>query len=261
MATRKRQESTPPTTPPPGSSGATTAMEDLTVAQSQQTDDDVVTYTPGQRLIVDNGKWKIYEGPGLVNAKGGIEKIQGSTYVYDLQNEPGRLWASYNPRERFEKMEQLVSAGFLSPAGVDDYSSQLNGIAKWLQASNYLGLEKENTLATLIAGGPSIKRGGTSGTGGTPSYVVSNPDELKLIAKKVSQETLGRELNDEDIDRFVKAYQAQELQAQKSSGVTTRMAGADVAAQEFAQESAPTEAAAYEYLGYVNKFVDSIGSL
>ena len=261
MATRKRQESTPPTTPPPGSSGATTAMEDLTVAQSQQTDDDVVTYTPGQRLIVDNGKWKIYEGPGLVNAKGGIEKIQGSTYVYDLENEPGRLWASYNPRERIEKMEQLVSAGFLSPAGVDDYSSQLNGIAQWLQASNYLGLEKENTLATLIAGGPSIKRGGTSGTGGTPSYVVSNPDELKLIAKKVSQETLGRELNDEDVDRFVKAYQAQELQAQKSSGVTTRMAGADVAAQEFAQESAPTEAAAYEYLGYVNKFVDSIGSL
>jgi hypothetical protein len=258
MATRKRQDSTPPTTTPPGSSGATTAMEDLTVAQSQQTDDDVVTYTPGQRLIVDNGKWKIYEGPGLVNAKGGIEKIQGSTYVYDLENEPGRLWASYNPRERIEKMEQLVSAGFLSPAGVDDYSSQLRGIAQWLQASNYLGLEKENTLATLIAGGPSIKRGGT---GGTPSYVVSNPDELKLIAKKVSQETLGRELNDEDVDRFVKAYQAQELQAQKSSGVTTRMAGADVAAQKFAQESAPTEAAAYEYLGYVNKFVDSIGSL
>lgn len=258
MATRKIQDSTPPTTTPPGAAGATTAMENLGSVQGQETAADVVTYQPGQRLIVENGKWKIYEGPGLVNAKGGIEKIEGSTYVYDIENEPGRLWASYNPRERTEKMEQLVSAGFLSKAGVDDYSSQLNGIAQWLQASNYLGLEKENTLATLIAGGPSIKRGGT---GGTPSYVVSNPDELKLIAKKVSQETLGRELNDEDVDRFVKAYQAQELQSQRGSGVTTRMAGADVAAQQFAQEVAPTEANAYKYLGYVNKFVDSIGSL
>ena len=258
MATRKIQDSTPPTTTPPGAAGATTAMENLGAVQGQETAADVVTYQPGQRLIVENGKWKIYEGPGLVNAKGGIERIQGSTYVYDIENEPGRLWASYNPRERTEKMEQLVSAGFLSPAGVDDYSSQLNGIAQWLQASNYLGLEKENTLATLIAGGPSIKRGGS---GGTPSYVVSNPDELKLIAKKVSQETLGRELNDEDVDRFVKAYQAQELQAQRGSGVTTRMAGADVVAQQFAQEVAPNEANAYKYLGYVNKFVDSIGSL
>ena len=127
-----------------------------------------------------------------------------------------------------------------------------------MQSSNYLGLEKENTLATLIAGGPAINRGGG---GSTPSYVVSNPDELKLIAKKVSQETLGRELNDEDVDRFVKAYQAQELQAQKASGVVTRVAGSDVAAQEFAEATAPTEAKAYQYLGYINKFVDAIGSL
>ena len=259
MATRKIQDTTPPTTTPPGSAGATTAMEDLGALKGQETASDVVTYTPGERLIVEKGKWKIYDGPGLVNARGQVEKIQGSPFTYDLENEPGRLWASYNPRERAEKMEQLVSAGFLSKSGLDDYSSQLNGIAQWLQASNYLGLEKENTLSTLIAGGPKINRSG--GGGSTPSYVISNPDELKLIAKKVSQETLGRELNDEDVDRFVKAYQAQELQAQKASGVVTRVAGSDVAAQEFAEATAPTEAKAYQYLGYINKFVDAIGSL
>jgi hypothetical protein len=258
MATRKIQESTPPTTTPPGSAGTTSAIENLGNVQGKEAASEIVTYTPGQRLRVVNGKWEVYNGPGLVDAKGKLELVQGSPFYYDIENEPGRLWASYNPRERAAKMEQLVSAGFLSKAGVDDYSSQLNGIAQWLQSSNYLGLEKENTLATLIAGGPAIKRG--SG-GSNPSYVVSNPDELKLIAKKVSQETLGRELNDEDVDRFVKAYQAQELQAQRGSGITTRMAGADVVAQEFAQETAPTEAAAYEYLGYVNKFVDAIGSL
>jgi hypothetical protein len=254
MATRKIQDTSPPTTTPPGAAGTGSAIENLDAVQGNRAATETVTYSPGERLIVENGKWKVYKGPGLVDANGKIV----TTSTYNLDNEPGRLWASYNPRERAAKMEQLVSAGFLSTAGLDDYSSQLNGIAQWLQASNYLGLEKENTLATLIAGGPQISRGGG---GGSPNYVVSNPEELKLIAKKVSQETLGRELNDEDIDRFVKAYQAQELQAQRGSGVTARMAGADVAAQEFAQESAPTEAAAYEYLGYVNKFVDSIGSL
>ena len=254
MATRKIQDTSPPTTTPPGSAGTGSAIENLDAAQGNQAATETVTYSPGERLIVVNGKWQVYKGPGLVDAKGRIV----TTSTYNLDSEPGRLWASFNPRERAVKMEQLVSAGFLSPAGLDDYSSQINGIAQWLQASNYLGLEKENTLATLIAGGPQISRGGG---GGSPNYVVSNPEELKLIAKKVSQETLGRELNDEDINRFVKAYQAQELQAQRGSGVTTRMAGADVAAQEFAQESAPTEAAAYEYLGYVNKFVDAIGSL
>jgi hypothetical protein len=249
MVTRRIQDDTPPTTTPPSS-----VISDLDAVQGNEPAAETVTYKPGERLIVVNGKWQVYNGPGLVDAQG---KIVTESY-YNLSAEPGRLWASYNPRERAEKMEQLVSAGFLSTAGLDDYSSQLNAIAQWLQASNYLGLEKENTLASLIAGGPQIRRGGG---GGSPKYVVSNPDELKLIAKKVSQETIGRELNDEDIDRFVKAYQAQELQAQKSSGVTTRVAGADVVAQEFAQESAPTEAAAYEYLGYVNKFVDAIGSL
>ena len=254
MATRKIQDTSPPTTTPPGSSGTGAVTENLDAARGNETAAETVTYSPGERLIVVNGKWQVYKGPGLVDANG---KVVTESY-YNLAAEPGRLWASYNPRERAAKMEQLVSAGFLSASGLDDYSSQINGIAQWLQASNYLGLEKENTLASFLAGGPKISRGGG---GGSPNYVVSNPEELKLIAKKVSQETLGRELNDEDIDRFVKAYQAQELQAQRGSGVTTRMAGSDVAAQEFAQESAPTEAAAYEYLGYVNKFVDAIGSL
>jgi len=255
MATRKIKDTTPPTdTTPPGSAGTGSAIENLDAVQGNQAAAETVTYKPGERLIVVNGKWQVYKGPGLVNAKG---KIVTESY-YNLSDEPGRLWASYNPRERAAKMEQLVSAGFLSTAGLDDYSSQINGIAQWLQASNYLGLEKENTLASLIAGGPQISRGGG---GGSPKYVVSNPEELKVIAKKVSQETLGRELNDEDIDRFVKAYQSQELQAQKASGVVTRVAGSDVAAQQFAEQTAPTEAKAYEYLGYINKFVDAIGSL
>jgi hypothetical protein len=39
------------------------------------------------------------------------------------------------------------------------------------------------------------------------------------------------------------------------------MQPADIAAQQFSQELAPTEANAYKYLGYVDKFFNSIGGL
>ena len=97
MATRKRQDSTPPTTTPPGSSGATTAMEDLTVAQSQQTDDDVVTYTPGQRLIVDNGKWKIYD-----------VYVEGVSLVQNYQTQFRDLFETESAAQVIDRLKQKI---------------------------------------------------------------------------------------------------------------------------------------------------------
>lgn len=260
MATKKIQESTPPTTPPGGTTQSTADAIAAIAALAGQSTDKTVDYKPGQRLIVENGKWKVYTGEGLVDATGKVVTRDGQPYYYDVDNEPGVVWSSLSPVSRNNLMEKLATAGFMSPNSIGDYSSEMTAISQWLQASNYSGLEKSNFLSSRLAGESIPTRGGG---GSAPTYRVSNPDELKLIAKKVSQETLGRELNDEDVDRFVKAYQAQEIAGQKqpSGGVVTQTMGADVAAQQFAQESAPTEAAAYEYLGYVNKFVDAIGSL
>jgi len=222
------------------------------------TDAGEIGYAPGDRLIVENGQWKIYNGPGLVTADGKIADRGDGPFYYDIRNEPGIVWSSYSPKDRYLLMEKLVTGGFLSAASIDDYGSQINGISQWLQASNFTGLERNNFLANQIAGKAPYKPGGG---GPARQYVVSSPAELKIIAKRVSQETLGRELNDDDIARFVQAYQSQELEAQKSSGTVSRVPGADVAAQEFSQEAAPTEANAYEYLGYVDKFFNSIGGV
>lgn len=258
MATKKIQENTPPTTTPPGSTSGivTAATEAITAAGNIST--QPVTYAPGQRLKIENGKWIVYTGEGLVDATGKVITRDGQPFYYDVDNEPGVVWSSLTPRSRNSLMEKLAAAGFMSENSIGDYSSELTAIAQWLQASNYSGLEKNNFLSSRLAGESVVNRGG----GSAPTYRVSNPDELKLIAKKVSQQTLGRELNDEDVDRFVKAYQAQEIAGQsQTGGVVTQTMGSDVAAQQFAQEVAPTEANAYKYLGYVNKFVDSIGSL
>jgi hypothetical protein len=261
MATKKIQDNAPPTTTPPGTTSQSTADAIAAIAAlAGQTTSKAVDYQPGSRLIVENGKWKVYTGEGLVTSDGKVASRDGQPYYYDVDNEPGVIWSSLTPVSRNNLMEKLATAGFMSPNSIGDYSSEMTAISQWLQASNYAGLEKSNFLSSRLAGESILNRGGG---GSAPTYRVSNPDELKLIAKKVSQETLGRELNDDDVDRFVKAYQAQEIAGQKqpSGGVVTQTMGADVAAQQFAQESAPTEAAAYEYLGYVNKFVDSIGSL
>jgi len=243
------------------SSGLSAAQQALIDAQTNTTVDETeqIIYAPGERLIVENGQWKIYTGAGLVTADGKVADRGDGPFYYDIRNEPGIVWSSYSPKDRYLLMEKLVTGGFLSAAAIDDYGSQINGISQWLQASNFTGLEKNNFLANQIAGKAPYKPGGGGGT--ARQYVVSSPAELKIIAKRVSQETLGRELNDDDIARFVKAYQSQELEAQKSSGTIARVPGADVAAQEFSQEAAPTEANAYEYLGYVDKFFNSIGGV
>lgn len=259
MATKKIQENTPPTTTPPGDTSGIVSTATAAIAAAAGASTQPVTYAPGQRLIVENGKWKVYTGEGLVDATGKVITRDGQPFYYDVDNEPGVVWSSLTPRSRNSLMDKLAAAGFMSENSIGDYSSEMTAIAQWLQASNYSGLEKNNFLSSRLAGESVVNRGG----GSAPTYRVSNPDELKIIAKKVSQQTLGRELNDEDVDRFVKAYQAQEIAGQKqpSGGVVTQTMGSDVAAQQFAQEIAPTEANAYKYLGYVNKFVDSIGSL
>ena len=84
-----------------------------------------------------------------------------------------------------------------------------------------------------------------------------------LDAKKVSMDTLGRAFTDAEADKFVKSYQAQEIGFQQNTGngVSVDIPSVDVAAQEFSQELAPTEANAYKYLGYVDKFFNSIGGI
>jgi hypothetical protein len=84
------------------------------------------------------------------------------------------------------------------------------------------------------------------------------------MAKKISQDTLGRMMSDEELSRFVASYQQSEIDYQKSmyAGRTTEdMQQPDIAAQQFSQELAPTEANAYKYLGYVDQFFNSIGGL
>jgi hypothetical protein len=95
-----------------------------------------------------------------------------------------------------------------------------------------------------------------------PRYRVSAPGDILSIGNQVARKTLGREFSEEEGQRFVASYQQAELGYQRAgSGVVTAPPSADVAAQQFATQAAPTEAKAYEYLGAVDMLMRNVGEI
>jgi hypothetical protein len=229
---------------------ADTAVEDILNAGASGSG----SYIPPVRYIVENGEFVPYDGPGLVGSNGKV--VQDGPY--DVETQPGFIYSSLSPRNQQALMQQLAAAGFISKGSIGDFSSEIYAVRQWLIASNMAGLEKQNYLNQRLTGRPPVSGG--SGR----RYQVSNPEDLKVVAKQVAQQTLGRGFTDEEADRFVQAFQAQQVGEQRRAsggGTMVQAPDADVAAQKFAQEQAPTEASAYKTLGYINKFFNAIGGV
>ena len=254
---------TPPTTTPPTTGTTVPTIKDIygsnpPVGGTTTEVKDAPPYLPPPRYAKDsNGQWYVYEGAGLVTADGKISDL-----YYDINNDPGIFYASMTPAERLEVLGKLNDSGFYTAGNIGNYASDLNAISAWLEYSNNAGLSRELALDQIVSTGATMPK---TKTGGTPrTYKTSNTDDLKVMAKKISQDTLGRMMSDEELSRFVASYQQSEIDYQKSvysGGTTEDMQPADIAAQEFSQELAPTEANAYKYLGYVDQFFNSIGGL
>lgn len=197
-----------------------------------------------------------YNGPNLLDSAGNEQPI------YDTSEEYAKyVYGTLSPSSRQLAFDVLKDKGFYGSGKIGDFSSDINAIQGWLDYSNTVGYTSDRSLKQMLSTLPSSK----SSTGNyRPRINVSSPDDLKVVAKKVSMDTLGRAFTEAEADKFVKAYQAQETGYQQSSaggGVSVQIPSADVAAQKFAEESAPTEAQGYKYLGYVNKFFDAIGKI
>lgn len=254
---------TPPTTTPPTTGTTVPTFDDIQnstppAGTTTTEEENLPPYAPPPRYAKDaNGRWYVYEGAGLVTLDGQISEV-----YYDINNDPGRFYAGMTPAERLEVLGKLNDSGFYTAGNIGNYASDLNAISAWLEYSNNAGLDREAALNQIVSTGATMPK---TGSGGTPrTYKTSNTDDLKVMAKKISQDTLGRMMSDEELNRFVASYQQSEIDYQKSmyAGATTEdMQPADIAAQEFSQELAPTEANAYKYLGYVDKFFNSIGGL
>lgn len=207
------------------------------------------------RFIFENGKLVPYTGPGLVNSAGEVELIKGIAQEYPDDYAPF-IYNSLSPANQDVLMNQLEKAGLIEKSQFNDQVAEVTALSRLLLLANANGITYKNYLGQRLAGKQTVS------SGGGRTYRTTNPDDLKAVARQVAQQTLGRGFTDEEADRFVRAFQAEEIAEQRRAsggGTMVQAASADVAAEKFAEEQAPDEASAYKTLGYINKFFNAIG--
>lgn len=114
--------------------------------------------------------------------------------------------------------------------------------------------ERKNQLNA--AGGVMAAKQGEAASARAPfSAQVANPLTLTEVAQKAAETTLGRGFTQNELNRFVKSYQALQVNAQKGEYDTAVAGGTSTAAPEAAayaaqqaRQSAPTEAYANDLI-------------
>lgn len=237
--------------------GLANIASQLATAGSQQQ----AAYQPPARYRQVNGKWEIYDGPGLVDTKGNVLTRDGQPFYYNNDYDPGAVYAGMTPGTRAEKLQILYDKGFYRSGKPGDFASDVNALRMAMEYANIYGISIDRAFNEIASNIPS--QGGGSGGGAAVRFRVSNPDDVKAVARKVSQDTLGREFTETELNKFVATFRQQEIgaqQAARTSTVVTDSPTADTSAASFAQQIAPTEANAYKYLGYVNKLFSAAGA-
>ena len=208
---------------------------------------------PARKVIIDGQVNDNYTGIGLVNSNNQFEFYDsaGRPGNYNLRNDPLQLYMSL-PQEQLDGLLGLMeNVGY----SVNTRSQQLTAIGELMEASNVIGRTYDVTLRELGMKAPGMARS-------APRYRVSAPGDILSIGNQVARKTLGREFSAEEGQRFVASYQQAEIGYQRAgSGVVTAPPSADVAAEQFATQAAPTEAKAYEYLGAVDMLMRNVGEI
>lgn len=107
------------------------------------------------------------------------------------------------------KMNQAGLLGNEFTLGVAD-NSTLSAYREVLGVANREGLSDEEAVQLMAQRKVNLK-GGT-----VPRYRLSNEDDIAAVVDGVSKSLLGRALDDNQVKRIVKAFQQEELAAQKA---------------------------------------------
>lgn len=207
---------------------------------------------PG-RVVVGQGGMTIptiYTGDKLVDENNQVTNLTR----YDTSEENAKyIYGSMSPERRAQIFSILKQKGFYGGRDVGFYANDITAIQGWLDYSNTTGYTSGRALQEMQKNLPNF---GGGGGGYRPRFRVSAAEDLKVVANQVAKQTLGREFTTDEAAKFVSAYQQREVQAQKaamSGGTYSEAPAADVMAQQFAQQVAPSEANGYKFLGLMNR--------
>lgn len=216
---------------------------------------------PGRAVQQGSHGSKMYYGPGLVgtNRQILIDPNTGQPSTYNPKVDAPAVYAQMSPANRAVVLQILYQKG-LHPSTPGKFDADVSAFQNLLEYASAGGVTMERALNELQQNVPDYNKSSRGGGGGVTARVTS-PEDLKAVAKQVAQNTLGRSFTDAEANQFVAAYQSQEKAYQNTvGGVAVQAPAADVAAESFAKQVAPTEANGYKYLGYMNKLFSAIGS-
>lgn len=211
--------------------------------------------TPPLRTIYDpnTGRRSSTTSTNLV----GVGDVLTNQGQYNIELDARGIYASLSPAERARRIDVLKRKGFYGSSEPGIYNNDINAFQRWLDYANTMYFTADRAITEMERTMPD----GSGGGGGyAPRYRVSSSEDLKVVFKQVAQNTIGRGFTDEEAARAVQAYQNLELQAQQAmmgGGVIEQAPSADVFAQGFAQQIAPTEANGYKFLGVMNRIFNA----
>jgi len=208
------------------------------------------SYSPAREAIYDS---YLYGGPGIVDTATGNIKLfdqQGNPRFYRYEDATDEFYSMPAAR-RDAIMDYLDGQGF----DVGDTVSAISSMWKVMQLANNRGIDYEQTMMEL-------SKYGAKKTPVAPVYRVTAAADLRAVANEVAKQTMGRELTEDESARFVTERQQAEVSYQQGgAGMIEQLPNVSVAAEGFAQSAAPTETAAYTYLGKVNKLMGMLGAV
>jgi hypothetical protein len=215
---------------------------------AMMTPEEKSPYSPPPREIFSDGKWQEYDGPGVVDGRGQFVRFDdaGNPSYYDLDNDPIQLYYGMSPESLTMITDVLDRKGY----SVNTAPQVQSAIANIMLQANVMGRDFNHVLRQLDSIVPDKQTP-------APRYRVSAAADIRSVAHEIARRTLGRRFTEEEVDKFVQSYQATQVQAQQAGGgVSEQAPSADVAAEQYAMQVAPTEAQGYKFLGKVDSFMN-----
>jgi hypothetical protein len=192
------------------------------------------------------GYTAVGQQPYYSAGKGGARQVEVQPKFFEGDEDQIRR---KSPEEIGDLQQQMVASGLLkgkyNPGLADDKTvAAYKDLLGW--ANSFGTTDPRMTMTRL-------REGGFSGTSAGVTKYVTNATDLKNVFDKSAQTVLGRSLDEQSLNRLVKAYQQQEVAPTQNTAVAGTKVKEPTAAA-FSQQQIQTqnkdEADAYKFAQY-----------
>lgn len=176
---------------------------------------------------------KGYVGQNLVDSKGVI--VRGQYSEDEAYNELARFNSSAARLNFLKQLESLGLYGNSKPTPSGFASTDLSAVREAMLFANSQGVTLD-VAVSLMAADPAIKKNIP-----TRRIRTTAKQDLQQVFKSAAGSVLGRQLSDNEVQKFIRAYQQMEVNEQMGGATAPT---AQTAALQAVEAAAPEEAAA-----------------